>query len=506
MGTLRASTHVPLYEQLADELAGQIEQGAFRPGERLPSVRQTSRHRDLSMTTVLQAYHTLEDRRLIEARPQSGYYVLPHPRTVGPAPQGTARVPDPTAIDIDELALMIMRDTTDPGLVQFGAAIAAPELLPTEKLGRITATLARNGDVRHRLCGTPEGCIELRAQVAQRSFLTGCSLAPDEIIITGGCTEAISLGLRAVCQPGDLVAIESPTYFGLLQILQAQGLRGLEIPTHPRDGISLDALRFALDHYPVRACLVVTNYSNPLGACMSDDDKHSLVRLLAERAIPLIEDNIQGELYHGGQQPRVAKAYDRDGLVMLCHSFSKDISVSLRVGWMAPGRFRPRVERLKMATNFSTPFLSQIVIAQFIESGGYDQHLRRIRRAYAAKVAAMAEAVLRYFPAGTRVTTPGGGYLLWLQLPDAVDALHLYREALKAGITLAPGCMFASAPERYRNFIRLNAAYMSDETLPAIRTLAGLVARLAGGSQASTVPGALTAAGRANDARPAKGA
>ncbi len=478
-----AGSRVPLYEQLANEVALQIEQGAFRPGERLPSVRETSQRRGLSMTTVLEAYHLLEDRRVIEARPQSGYYVLRSSRPAGAAPQCATRVQDPTAIDIEELVLMIMHDAMDPRLVQFGAAIPAPELLPTEKLGRIMAAVARRGGVQHQLTGTPEGSRELRVQVAQRSFLAGCSLAPDDIVVTVGCTEAITLALAAVCKPGDLVAVESPTFFGILQALQAHGLRALEIPTHPRDGISLDALRFALDHYTVAACAVVTNYGNPLGSCMPDEAKRDLVRMLAERSIPLIENNVHGELYHGGQQPQVAKACDREGLVMLCHSFSKDISSSYRVGWIAPGRFLPRIERLKLTTTGSTPLLPQLVIAEFIESGGYDQHLRRIRRAYAAKVAAMGEAVERYFPDGTRVTTPSGGHVLWLQLPEAVDSLRLYKEALRAGITVAPGCLFCSTPERYRNFIRLNAAYMSDETLPAIRTLAGLTAELARGAR-----------------------
>jgi DNA-binding transcriptional MocR family regulator len=481
-----AARGIPRYEQLANEVAEQIAQGVFRPGERLPSVRVTSQGRSLSMTTVLQAYHLLEDRRLIEARPQSGYYVLRGPRPAAAAPQGTARVLDPTTIDVEELVLMLMHDSVDAHLVQFGPAIPAPELLPTEKLARIMAGLARRGDLRHQSAGTPEGSPELRVQIAQRSFLTGCRLAPEDIVVTVGCTEAISLALHTVCRPGDLVAVESPTYFGLLQILQAYDLRALEIPTHASDGISLDALRFALEHYPVRACVVVSNYGNPLGSCMPEDAKQRLVRLLAARAIPLIENNIHGELYHGGRQPGVAKAYDRDGLVMLCHSFSKDISNSYRVGWIAPGRFLPRVQRLKLATTVSTPLLPQLAIAEFIENGGYEQHLRRIRRAYAAKVAAMGEAVERYFPAGTRVTSPSGGHILWLQLPEGIDSLQLYREALPLGITLAPGCLFGSTPERYRNFIRLNAAYMSDETLPALRTLAALAGQQHAGSSTGT--------------------
>lgn len=469
----------PLYEELANQINRQVEMGTFRPGERIPSIRQTSQQRSLSMTTVLQAYQLLEDRRVIEARPQSGYYVMPRPMAIMPEPEVSCQPSDPCAVDIDDLAATIIRDTINPDLVQFGAAIPHPDLLPTVKLNRILASLARTEGVRLTTCGTPEGCDELRVPVAQRTFLSECSLSPDDIMVTSGCTEAISLALRAICQPGDLVAIESPAYFGLLQIIQSQGLQALEIPTHHRTGISLDALRFALDHHRVSACLVVSNFHNPLGSCMPDENKSDLVRMLADREIPLIEDDIHGELYLQGQRPKVAKSFDRKGLVILCASFSKDLSPSYRVGWAAPGRFQTRMERMKLASNLGTPVLLQMAIARFIENGGYDHHLRRIRRAYAAKVSAMSQAVMRYFPAGTRVTAPQGGFLLWVQMPEQVDSLALYRKAIGAGITLAPGCIFSADPDRYRNYIRLNAAFMSDETREALQRLGGMVDQMA---------------------------
>jgi DNA-binding transcriptional MocR family regulator len=319
----------------------------------------------------------------------------------------------------------------------------------------------------------------LRAQVARRAFLAGCNLGPDDVMVTSGCTEAVSLALAAVCQPGDLVAVESPTYFGLLQILQSLGLKALEIPTSKRTGISLDALRFALDHHRISACLVVPNFQNPLGSCMPLESKSDLVRMLAEHEIPLIEDDIYGELYFQGPRPKVAKSFDRKGLVILCSSFSKDLSPSYRVGWAAPGRFKERMELLKLARNISTPVLLQLAVARFVERGGYDRHLRRIRRAYATKMAAMSQAVARGFPPGTQITLPGGGFLLWAQLPEQVDALTLYHLAIQAGITIAPGCLFSADPARYRNYVRLNAAYVSDSTRDALQELSRLVDHLA---------------------------
>ncbi len=472
------SAKIPLYEKLAIEMARQIEVGTFRPGERLPSVRELSSQRSLSITTVLQAYHLLEDQGILESRPQSGYFVTQQARLTA-EPEISSPAPDPTQVSLSELTLMVLHDTHRPDLIQFGAGIAAPELLPTNRLRRIMLSIIRAGNSRENAVGKTEGCIELRLQVAQRSFQSGLNLSPEDIVITSGCSEAVYLSLQAICKPGDLVAIESPTYFGILQALEAQGLRALEIPTHPRTGISLDALRFAVENHPVRACLVITNFNNPLGSCMPDENKKELVDLLAAHDIPLIENDIFGELYFSQQRPGIAKAYDQKGLVLLCSSFSKDISPGYRLGWIAPGRFKARIEQLKMAINIGAPILPQLVVAEFLASGNYEHHLRSIRRAYAHKVGAMAQAIIRYFPKDTRVTDPGGGFVLWVQLDKKVDSLELYKLALSSGISLAPGYLFSATP-RYYNFIRLNAAFWSEKSEPALKLLGQIVAELAG--------------------------
>lgn len=467
-----------VYEQIAGDILAMIEAGSFRLGDRLPSVRELSKKRGVSLTTVMQAYRFLEDKGLIEARPQSGYYVrlrrspgLPTPE---PAPHSTL---NPAEISVDKLVRQIFRDQLIPGMVQFGAALPDPELLPTVKLNRILAKVSRQHDYRQNTCGIIDGCEELRVQVAQRSYQYGCRLAPDDILVTSGCTEAISLSLRAICKPGDTVAIESPTYYNLLQMLEVQGLRALEIPTHPETGVSLEALRFAIEHQKIRVCLFLTNFNNPLGSRMPDERKAEMVELLATHEIPLIEDDIVGEIFYSGERPKVAKAYDKKGLVLLCSSFTKDISPSYRVGWIAPGRFKEEIERFKMASNTAPPLLPQLAIAEFLAGGGYDHLLRNIRKTYAQKTACMADEVLRYFPQGTCVSSPQGGFVLWVQMPQEVDALEMYSQALKMGITLVPGHAFSLA-RQYRNYIRLNAAQWSDKTAWAVQRLGALAAHL----------------------------
>lgn len=471
---MNAAPHEYLYESLADEISTSIATGTYRAGDRLPSVRQLSRQKRLSVSTVLQAYMLLEGRGLIEARPQSGYYVRPSEAAARPEPEISSPRPDPTQVSLRELAMVMLRDSENPALIQLGAAHPNPALLPTRKLNHLAAALAREHGEQSSRYVYPPGYEPLRVQIARRLLAAGVSLAPAEVIVTSGCMEAVELSLRAVCEPGDIVVIESPTYFGILQTIEALNLQALEIPTHPRDGISLSALRFALDHNPVRACLIVSNFNNPLGSCMPEENKRLLVELLAERQIPLIESDILGELYFGGERPLTAKSFDKKGMVLLCSSFSKDLAPGYRVGWVAPGRFRPRLEWLKFVSSGSTASLSQMAVAELIASGAYDYHLRRMRREYAFNVERMAQAVARHFPPGTRLTRPAGGFVLWVQLPEiggaVPDSLELYKRALAAGISIAPGYIF-SATSQYRGFIRLNAAVWNLEIERAVARL-----------------------------------
>jgi DNA-binding transcriptional MocR family regulator len=468
-----------LYESLARHITQLIQQGTYRAGERIPSVRQMSKQQGLSISSVLQAYLMLENQGLLEARPQSGYYVCASTDLKLPEPEISTPSLDPSHVDLHDLVMKIMSDSSNPQLVQLGAAMPNLELMPTERLNRILSTLARKADRDAHQYHFPPGLEDLRVQIAQRAVNSGCQLSPKEIIITSGGTEAINICLHAVCKPGDIVAIESPMYFGTLQLIQVHGLRALEIPTNPRDGISLEALKFAIEHNAVKAVLTISNFSNPLGSCIPDEKKKELVELLARYEIPLIDNDVSGELFFTEKRPQVTKAYDQKGLVMLCSSFSKDISPALRVGWIAPGRYTHAVEWLKFTLSAATAILPQMAIAEFLGSGGYDHHLRRLRRVYAGNVAQLYDAVTRTFPSGTRVTRPSGGYVLWVQLPENVDSLELYSLALQGGITLTPGYLF-SPSNQFSNFIRLNAAAWSYPIMNAVDKLADMVVELAG--------------------------
>lgn len=475
---MTSQTKVLRYQELAERVADLIRQGTYPAGERIPSVRQTSEQQNLSISTVLQAYALLERKGLIESRPQSGYYVRARVEERLPEPETSSPQLDPSHVSLHDLVMMLMRDSADPNLAQLGAALPHIDPKLSQTINRIMAKIIRQQAVGVHEYHFPPGLDSLRVQIARRMVNAGCSLSPSEILITSGGTEAIDFSLHAVCRPGDIVAIESPSYFGTLQTLEAHRLRALEIPTHPRDGISLGALEFAIEHNNIRAVVVISNFNNPLGSKMPDDRKKDLVDLLAKHNIPLIENDVCGELYFDDKRPLVCKAFDTKGLVILLSSFSKDISPGLRLGWVAAGRYSTEVEWLKFTLSASSSTLSQMAVAEFLESGSYDQHLRRIRRDYAHNVELMSDAVMRYFPEGTRLTRPAGGFILWVQLPEKVDSLELYKLALQSGITLAPGHVF-SATFQFSNFIRLNAATFNYSTERAIEKLGGMAKDLA---------------------------
>jgi DNA-binding transcriptional MocR family regulator len=319
--------------------------------------------------------------------------------------------------------------------------------------------------------------LRLRKQIAQRLLLSGCTLSPDQVVITSGCVEAVVLALRVLCKPGDTVAIETPVYFNFLQLIEDLGLKALEIPASPRGGISLEALEYALDRNvgDVKACIVITNFNNPLGGRMSDEGKQRLVEMLEEHKVPLIEDDIYGDLSHNDDRPSVAKSFDTSGNVLLCSSFSKTVAPGYRVGWIAAGRYQDQIERGKMLVNVATASPTQLAIAEFLANGGYEHHLRSVRRVYARQVAQMGDAIGRTFPPGTRVSRPQGGFVLWVEMPEAIDSLALYEKSKALGITIAPGSIF-SVDGNYRNCIRLNAAYWNSAVEVAIETLGRLAA------------------------------
>lgn len=468
-----------LYESLANLLAKAITAGTLKAGDRLPSVRTLRRQYEVSMATAVQAYRLLENRRLIEARPKSGFFVAgrpaPLPEPAQSRPPSSARYVVTPSLLREYLDALERKDA-----VSVSAVLPDPEIYPTARLARLLSAQVRRRPELTASYRVSKGCEELRRVIARRCLEIGVKLGIDDIVITDGCMEALSLCLRAVARPGDAIALESPTSYLFLHAIESLGMKALEVPTHPRTGISIEALDLATQRRgAVKAVLLGPTYSNPLGALMPDENKARAVALCAQRGIALIEDDVFGDTCFGAKRPLPAKAWDRTGHVMLCSSFSKTLAPGLRVGWVAPGRWMKDVETNKVATTMFTPLLPQLAIAEFVATGGYDHHLRRLRAALAERARRFTEAIVETFPDRCRVTRPTGGYNLWVELPPKVDSLALFREAAREGVVVSPGPLFTTTG-RFRNFVRLSHSQpWAPRTEAAIATVGRLARRFA---------------------------
>lgn len=473
--TAKKATESLLCEQVADHVASLVERGVLRVGQRIPSVRNLSTQMDVSTATVILGYSRLEARGLVEARPQSGHYVRAPARASLAEPRPAQTAPGSARVKLGERVTGLYRSMRDKAIVPLGAACPSPVLLPLARLNRSLMAVARTSNGATALYDPLPGNAALRAHIARRAVANGASVRPDEVIVTSGAIEAIQLCLRAVAAPGDTVAVERPTYFGGLRLLEELGLHAVEVATHPATGMDLDGLARALNRHRVKACLAVPNFSNPLGALMPDRAKKPLVELLTRRRVPLIESDVYGDLPHDNHRPRPAKAFDRDGWVMHCSSLSKTLAPGHRVGWAIPGRFYDRVDELKFTFTGASPPITQMAVADFLDSGGYDRHLRLLRGRLAGQMRAASDAIARHFPAGTAISRPRGGFLLWVEMPrGCTGAIELQRRALRMGISIAPGPIFG-ARDAFRNCFRVSCGYpWSDILEHAIETLAAL--------------------------------
>lgn len=471
------------YQDLAATTEKLIAAGLLRPGDRLPSIRQACRTHGISPITVSSAYQLLESRGLVEARPKAGYFVRARFGQNLPEPAMTQPGGDSTGLEVSDFIFRILDSSKDSAVLPLGSGFPLPALFPLAKLGRSLATAARHLTPQDTLSDLPPGNAELRRLLALRYLAHGANVAPQEIVITAGAMEGLNLCLQAVTRPGDLIAVESPTFYAGLQAAERLGLKVVEIPTHPRDGLSLEALAEVLARHPVKACLGMLNFSNPSGSLLPDARKKALIALLRRHQVPLIEDDVYAELYFGAQAPLCSKALDDDGLVMHVSSFAKCLAPGYRIGWVAAGRYVEQIRRQKLTSSLATSVPIQIGLANYLKQGGYDKHLRQLRQTLAAQAAAMLASVERNFPPGTRVTRPQGGYFLWLELPAGVDALAVHQQALAHGISTAPGPIF-SAKREYGNFLRLNFGHPDDARQEAAIALLGRLA----GAAAQSVP------------------
>ncbi|HHQ4601766.1 TPA: PLP-dependent aminotransferase family protein [Aeromonas veronii] len=465
---------MPLYQQLAERLSREIDDGIWQPGERIPSIRQSCKTHNLSPMTVLQAYQLLESQGRILARPQSGYYVK------AASPKVARHTPNQThysgSVDINDLVFEVLQASKSRALVPLGMSVADPTLFPHPQLGRALASCMRRLDPFSTVADLPPGNEALRRAIAQRYASDGVAINPQEIIITTGAMEALSLSLQVLTEPGDWVVVESPTFYGALQAIERLKLKAVEIPVIPGVGIDLALLEDALSQMPIKACWLMGNVQHPLGHTMPDSHKAQLMALLNSHGVPLVEDDVYAEVYFGRERPKPIKHWDQHGDSLLCSSFSKCLAPGFRVGWVVAGPHAERIQRLQLMSTLSTNVPSQLALAEMLRQGGVDAHFRRLRHTLAQRQQQMRAALQRLLPDEVRISSPDGGYFLWLALPAHFDSRALHAKALGSGFSVAPGALFSSQGQ-HNHCLRLNSSHPWSEQLEqALTRLAALIA------------------------------
>ena len=471
-----------LYQKVADHISDQIRTGLLQTGEKVPSVRQCSAEMGLSISTVIRGYELLQDQMMIEPRPQSGFYVRAQFER-SPPPEISKPDLKPSEVNLNALAVRLLQTTQDKNVIQLGTAPPQTNVPSVKLINRIMTKVIKDDALSGEIADydPPPGNKNLRRQIARRMINAGVNIRPDDIVITTGCQEAMTLCLRAVTKFGDTVVVESPSYFGTLKAIESLGLKALEIPTDAENGMSLSALKLAVHEWKVSACILTPNFSNPLGYCMSDEDKLELRTILKQANIPIIEDDIYAELGYRAQRPKAIKAFDETGAnsnVLLCSSLSKSLSPGLRIGWAIPGRWLDQVTQLKVSNSMAGATLPALTAARYLEQGIFDRHLRQMRRYYKDQRDFFLQLTTKHFPKDIRFTHPEGGYVIWIELTQGIDSMELFERAQKENISIAPGPLF-SVSGQYKNFIRINYGKASKEQLEKAVMILGRLIRIA---------------------------
>ncbi|MEL7450215.1 MAG: PLP-dependent aminotransferase family protein [Pseudomonadota bacterium] len=476
---LDTSTHASpfKYRQVIDLIAENIDSGALRPGDRLPSLRTMSERVGVSVPTVRQAYVELERLRQVEARPKSGYYVrhLKRNALVDPTVTGGP----PVSCGCRTLMERVYDGIHQPDLVPLGIANPSMAKPAAKGLHRAMKRVMARAEERSLGYATTVGELQLRRQIAYRYFDTlGVNVEPEEICITNGGQEALMLALSSVASAGDVIAVETPAYHGVLELIDSLGMLTIEVETCPEEGVVVSAVEETLNKHPVKACIFSTTIGNPLGVTMPDEDRKRLVEVIKKHDVALIEDDVYGELRFDGQRPTPAQFLDSEARILTCGSFSKSAAPGYRIGWILTGDEIDHIARLKRAYSCSSGLLQQLTLAEFMASGDYERHLKSLRPELQCNADRLSALVAQHFPEEVRTSKPDGGAVLWLELSSKVDAEALFDNAIEAGISTLPGNL-CSPRGAYRNFLRLSFGHpWCEATEDAVRWLGEEVHRM----------------------------
>jgi len=468
-----------LYADLADRIQNQIEKGGFKLSEKLPSLRALCQKTGYSMTTVFQAYVELEKRGVVESRHRSGYFIKARLERLRHAPEMKHHEMVPKKVSLDDLIHQLTEDMGNPQIIKLASVAVAPDHLPFKRLHKHLKSIPQKQipDVIAGY-GHPQGDALLRHQISNLLFPIIPSISMEDIIVTNGCTEALSLSLKAVSNPGDTVIVETPTDPWLRQTIKDFDMYALEVPTDPETGIDLHSVKKIIAQEKIASCIINPNCQNPLGFIMPDDHKKELLDLLGDKEIPIIENDVCGELYFGEYRPNPLKKWDTKSNVLYCSSFSKVLAPGLRIGWVVPGRFKEPIKRMKLNRSLISPTLNQALVASYLKEGTYHRHLRKLRKTIRLQYSYCAAALNKYFPDSVKLTSPSGGQSIWIELPDGIKGREVYFEAKKMGISILPGFLCTSF-DAFDYYIRIGYGGSWDKTMErAVQKIGNIIKKI----------------------------
>ena len=457
---------------MAHTLADDIRQGRYLPGSKIPSIRSLSRRLKVSISTITQAYTLLEDQGFVNSRPQSGYFVRDNIQThTPPISRGT----EPKPVTKLDIICRLLEGAKDKNLINLGSAMADNSFLPFRALQTHAQKVMRFSRDDAFTFSLPPGLLDLRQIISQRMLDANVRSHADDIIITTGATQALDLCLRTCTQPNDIIALESPCYYGYLRMASQLNLKVVEIPTDPNEGISFDALKLALQQWPIKAIVLSSRFSNPTAALIPKEKQKQLYDLVCSHKVPLIEDDVYGELGYATTPYGTIKQFDKKGLIMFCSSYTKTLSSGLRVGWCLPGRYYDQVLETQQCGTWGISSMAQLTLESYLRQGHYDKHLRQLRSMTEENTFRVANFLKNSFSGESLVSTPKGSFLLWFCMPQNINVDKVQKYALERGINLAPGSLFSNT-SHFDSYLRINCALPWKEKLePALIKLVNCI-------------------------------
>ncbi len=431
----------PIYRQITRHLASQIEAGVLGPGTRLPPTRDLARQLGIARISVVAAYEELKAAGYISAHVGRGTFVTRRSALTEPAEAGTSALTGAGRSQIAPLRDLLALSER-PGVINFAQGTPAESFLPVDLIRRAINTVLERDGATAIAYEVPEGYPPLREAVAAMVARIGIRVRADEVLITGGCQQALDLAVQALLNPGDVLLTSNPTYAGILEITQARGVTAIGVPVDA-DGMQTDPLESLIIEHRPRLLYIAPTYHNPTGTVMPLNRRRHLLDVAARYHLPVLEDGVYEDLTYAGTPPPPLKALDEHDIVLYASSFSKLLMPGMRVGYLlVSGRLYRRLVRVKGAADICTPALNQRAIHLALTSGQIAEHLTHVQALCRTRRTAILEAVATHLPE-VRWIEPAGGLYLWLELPHSgPTATELYLQAVQEGVAFAPGPLF----------------------------------------------------------------